>query len=149
MAKTAKTVAQRGVVVALPGRGNVAAQIDGRMRAPSYLTKPQADIWTQIIAAKPADWFGPESAPLLAMYCRAVASANHLAGIVERFERSKRLDSDKMRAYALALGAFDKQSKLLVSLATKMRLTQQSQYTPKSAGTASRRGGASKKPWEE
>ena len=150
MAKTAKTVAgSRGVVVALPGRANVSAQNDGRIRAPSYLTRDQADIWTQIVASKPATWFGPESAPLLAMYCRAVASANHLAKMVEKFECKKRLDSDAMRAYSLALAAFEKQSKLLLSLATKMRLTQQSQYTPKSAGTAARRGGGVKKPWDE
>lgn len=149
MAKPAKTVAgSRGVVVPLPGRANLGAHSDGRIRPPAYLSKAQADVWTQTVAAKPADWFGRESAPMLSMYCRAVASAEHLARIVDKFERRKRLDSDGMHAYGIALASMEKQSKLVISLATKMRLTQQSQYTPKAAGTASRRGGAQKKPWE-
>jgi len=149
MAKAAKTVAVRGVVVALPGRSNIAAQSDGRIRPPTYLTTAQSNVWRQTVAAKPADWFGSESAPMLAMYCRAVASAEHLAAIVDKFERRKRLDSDGMHAYGIALASMEKQSKLVISLATKMRLTQQSQYTAKSAGTASRRGNAPKKPWDE
>lgn len=119
------------------------------MRAPPYLSKAQSDVWAQTVAAKPADWFGRESAPMLAMYCRAVASAEHLARIVDKFERRKRLDSDGMHAYGIALASMEKQSKLVISLSTKMRLTQQSQYTPKAAGTASRRAGAAKKPWDE
>lgn len=149
MTTTAKTVGADDVVVALPGLGNTGAKGDGRMRPPAYLSKPQAQIWIQTVAAKPADWFGAESAPMLAMYCRAVSSAEHLARIVERFETRKRLDSDGLHAYGIALSSMDKQSKLVISLATKMRLTQQSQYTAQSAATASRKGNAAKKPWDE
>lgn len=42
----------------------------------------------------------------------------------------------------------DTEVRRAMSLATKMRLTQQSKYTEKSAETASRRAGSGLKPWQ-
>lgn len=117
--------------------------------APAYLTKEQAAIWREIIATKPADWFDADSAPLLAAYVRAVASCNRLARIVDDFERSRRFDSDALRAYSAALTAQERASKVLISLATKMRLTQQSRYRADEAERRNRNAPkAVKKPWE-
>jgi hypothetical protein len=42
----------------------------------------------------------------------------------------------------------DTEAKRATSIATKLRLTQQSRYTPQAAATADRKAGSGAKPWQ-
>ena len=59
-------------------------------------------------------------------------------------------DPEGLRRYSGLLGMAQRESASIASLATRMRLTQQSRYTAKSAATLVRNaGGPMKKPWIE
>jgi hypothetical protein len=47
------------------------------------------------------------------------------------------------------LKARDRETKQLVSLATRLRLTNQARYTPQAAGTAGRQHVAGPRPWDD
>ena len=116
--------------------------LPSRLEPPAHLSQAQADIWRAVVETKPADWFGADSAPLLTEYVRAVDMTNLLelqiqAAVAGEGDISMK-DLLKMR---------DTEARRAVTLATKMRLTQQSRYTDKSAGTADRKAGSAR-PWQ-
>jgi hypothetical protein len=109
---------------------------------PPELTAAEAVLWREIVESKPADWFGPDSLPILKEYVRATAMCDHLAVMV-----GKALDlgdGDVVKQY---LDMRDKESRRAVSLATKMRLTQQARYGPRDADRADRRASGAR-PWQ-
>ncbi len=109
---------------------------------PSDLTTRQAEIWRDVVESKPIEWFGPDSLPLLKEYCRAAAVCDVLEGrVAAALEGS---DAVVARAY---LDMRDKEAKRAALLATKLRLTQQSRYTPQASATANKRA-AGRRPWE-
>jgi hypothetical protein len=93
------------------------------------------------VDAKPADWFGEESAPLLAEYVRACLSADlmdkQVKAAIAGGDAGEIKEMMKLR---------DMESKRVLSIGTKLRLTQQSRYTPKAAATASK-GAGGRMPW--
>jgi hypothetical protein len=60
----------------------------------------------------------------------------------------KIVDDDSAKAFEAMLRARDRETKQLVSLATRMRLTNQSRYTPGAAGSAGKNNPTGAKPWE-
>jgi len=135
-----KSVEALSVVVSLPGQ---------RLEPPESLTEAQKETWRAVVATKPPEWFAADSAPVLVAYCKAVASHAFVALQLERFEKRKRMDGKALAAYRAMLKSQATQGALVASLATKLRLTPQSRYTPQSAATASRKtSDAQKKPWE-
>lgn len=110
-----------------------------RVEPPAGLSSQESELFRSIVAAKPADWWTEDNAPLLIEYVRGVAMVNKLAKMIELAE-----DIGELKTL---LDMRDKESRRITSLATKMRLAQQSTYTDKSAGTAKGRGGA-RKLWE-
>jgi hypothetical protein len=105
--------------------------------APDVLSERQAELWRQITRSKPADWWDAGSLPVLrALVCHIDTCELvqlHFAAVgspgdpdaLDRLERLARLR--------------ERESKSVASLSTKLRLTQQSRYTPLSARTAERR----------
>lgn len=121
----------------------VPAGLPSRMEPPEYLSETQKAIWRAVVATKPVEWFSADNAPLLVEYVRAVDMGNLLelqiaATMAGQGDISMK-DLLKMR---------DTESRRAMSLATKMRLTQQSRYTEKSAATADRNSGNGGKPWQ-
>lgn len=120
----------------------VPAGLPSRMEPPQHLTETQQTLWREIVATKPVDWFSADNAPLLVEYVRAVDMGNLLEiQIMATMAGSGDIgmkDLLKMR---------DTEARRAMSLATKMRLTQQSKYTDKAAGTADRNSGSGAKPW--
>lgn len=110
--------------------------------APKELSPAEARLWEETVASKPADWFGPDNYPLLKEYCRAAVMCDTLARQARAAVRKKDAATIK-----LVLDMRDKEAKRAASLGTKLRLTQQSKYTPQAAATADRRvkGG---RPWQ-
>ncbi len=109
---------------------------------PADLTEAEAALWSVVVESKPADWFGPDSYPVLKEYCRAASACDQLAPVVE-----KALQGGKAKDIREALALRDLESKRLAAIATKLRLTQQSRYTPQASATANRKAGG-RRPWE-
>lgn len=109
--------------------------------APSDLSDAEAELWREIVESKPADWFDVDSAPVLKEYIRAVTMCDVLDARVKEVLAAGHSDVKQL------LDMRDKESRRMVSMATKLRLTQQSQYTAKSAATANKRAGG-KRPWQ-
>lgn len=120
----------------VPGSG-----IDSRLPPPPDLSEPEAVLWSQVVDSKPADWFDVDTAPVLKEYVRAAATCDLLDARVKQ-ALSKGDDPKGL------LDMRDKESRRMVSMATKMRLTQQSQYSHRAASTANRRA-SGKRPWEK
>ena len=121
----------------------VPSGIPQRIEPAAGLTASQAELWREVVQSKPVEWFGPDSAPLLCEYVRAVDMCNLLSIQVEAAladgDRGVLKDVLKLR---------DMESKRVAALATKLRLTQQSRYTPQAAATANKRVGEGAKPWQ-
>lgn len=106
---------------------------------PEGLTEDQAGVWRTVVGARSADFFSEDAAPLLEEYCRVVVMCRLLA-----FQVEAALAADEPSSLKALLGMRDKESRRMASLATKLRLTNQSRYTPQAAGTAAKKGGGGK-----
>lgn len=133
-----KSIAELSVVSVAPG---------SRPEPPADLTEAEATYWREVSATKPADWWKADTHILLKAYCRAAVQHDQIAAAIGAIS-SRRLKTDKGWA------KYERMRKLqattsgeLSSLATKMRLTQQSRYTEKSAATADRKA-SSGRPWD-
>ena len=114
-----------------------------RPEPPARLSAPERDIWREITAGKPADWFGADNLPLLEHYCAAILASRQIA------ERLRATSTECLDDYERLISLATKVGGQLATLATKMRLTQQSRYNEKTASTAANRGAAAaRKPWE-
>jgi hypothetical protein len=118
------------------------APTDTWMPPPPDLTATEQELWNRVVRSKPADWFSDDSAPLLAEYVRSAVACDRLAAWVEMAFNDG--DADSLKA---ALDMRDKESRRTANLATKLRLTQQSRYTPQAAATANR-SVTGRRPWQ-
>lgn len=114
---------------------------------PERLTEAQAEAWRSIVATKPADWFGPDTYPLLVEYIRATEQADLLAKELEEFDPEWLRDEDGLERYEKMNRLVDAKSTSMARLATKMRLSQQSRYDARPAARAAARAGGADKPW--
>ena len=109
------------------------------LEPPAGLTEDQADVWRSVVGARSADFFGEDAVPLLEEYCRVVVMCRLLAIQIEAGIAGG--DAAELKAL---LDMRDKESRRMTSIATKLRLTNQSRYTPQSAATAAKKGGGGK-----
>lgn len=125
-----------------------------RAKPPRDLSKRQRKLWKEILNTKPPDWFEADSLPILRAYVVAIEMHDSLTKEIEGIDESLQVLSDPLDRVNLLggkmklLDAQAKQAALMASLAVKMRLTQQSRYTPQAAATANKKTAAGKKPWE-
>jgi hypothetical protein len=125
----------------------VAGSIDGRPRAPSDLTEDEQGIWDRTVANEAADTFKTAALQqLLRDYCRHVATSERLSLQIERGTR----DGSNMSLDDLTklIRIRDCETKASADKATKLRLTNQSRYTPQAAATAAKNVTANK-PWDQ
>ncbi len=120
----------------------------GRPDPPTDLGAAEADLWRSVVATKPADWFTRDTQPLLAAYCQAIVSWRNISTQVAAFDVAWLATDDGLKRYDRLMKMQDRQARVMASMATKMRLTQQSKYGPRAADTASKAGAAAK-PWEQ
>lgn len=122
----------------------VAGSIDGRPKAPGSLTKFQASLWDRTVANEASETFKTVALQqLLIEYCRHVEMADWLEKSIQSCKAKGDLD-DLVKLVRLR----DCETKALADKATKLRLTNQSRYTPGAAGTAAKKGGGELKPWQ-
>lgn len=126
----------------IEGKSTLKLEPAGRLEPPSGLTKDEAVLWRNVVDSKPAEWFQADSAPLLTEYVRAVATCDQLA---KRVKEALKYGNEQVLGKVLDMR--DKEAKRAAQLATKLRLTQQSRYTPQAAATADRKA-SGKRPWE-
>lgn len=140
MQRGRKSAASLAVVTPLPGQ---------RAAPPDELTKAEADIWRSVVSTKPAEWFQPDSYPLLVAYCRHTVMARLLS---EQIGRLPSVEEDPTTFDVLKelLKMRDRESKAVNMFARSMRLTQQSRLKAETAATAHNRanGTTAKKPWD-
>jgi hypothetical protein len=111
----------------------------------------QQELWRQVVSSEPADQFKTAALrQLLRVFCQHVGTAQALAKLIDDFRQEWLCADDGLARYEVLLKLRDRETKAAASLATKLRLTNQSRYTPQAAGTASRNSSsAGLPPWEK
>lgn len=94
-----------------------------RQKPPHELNDEEVEVWHAVVTSMPADWFDSGTVPLLTQYCRHVVQTRHLADLIEQATSAKRL---VVKDYDRLLKMQQRESAVICSLATKMRITQQS-----------------------
>ena len=106
---------------------------------PDGLTDEQAQVWRDTVESRSADYFGQDAAPLLEEYCRVVVMCRLLAVQIEAA-----IAGDEDGDLKALLDMRDKESRRMASIATKLRITNQSRYTPDKAAVRARKGSGGK-----
>ena len=109
---------------------------------PSELTDEQAGEWLSVTSRLPADWFPRETHGLLAQYCRHVIAARRVSQLIQNAENTGQ--EFDVEDYDRLLKMQEREGRAMSSLATRMRITQQTQYDK-----TKKRGSQVKRPWEE
>lgn len=118
-----------------------------RPEPPEHLSEAESAEWRDIAARMPPDWFTRESWPLLEAYCHHVVTRRLLARELAGFDRERLAEPEGLKRYDKLTAIAARESNILATLATKLRLSQQSRYGPRAAHSAAQRGTV-KKPWE-
>lgn len=113
-----------------------------RPEPPQHLTDDERQLWREVVATKPADWFQRDSHPVL---CAYVQSTLIHRALMNQFHAGEFPVGSK--PYDELIKLIVKVAGSLAQLAGKLRLTQQSRYTPQSANTASKKA-VPLRPWE-
>ena len=122
--------------IAAPGKIETVQRPD----APYDLTDEQSEEWWAVVNRLPADWFPRETHGVLAQYCRHVVTARRVAQLVAACEADVDMDLDQ---YDQLLRMQEREGRALSSLATRLRITQQSTVSAKT-----KKPGPVKRPWE-
>lgn len=121
--------------------------IDGRPKTPADLTEFQQGVWERTVANEPADTFRTAALQqLLRDYCAHVETAHALTEQINRaIGPGSNMSIDELTKLVRLR---DCETKASADKATKLRLTNQSRYTPGAAGTAAKNAAPAKKPWQ-
>jgi hypothetical protein len=136
-----KSAASQGLPVASPQ-----TQVVRRPDAPLDLTPEESQEWNRVTEAMPADWFSPESFPLLSQYCRHIVSARRVSQLID--QEIARTDVDVAQIDKL-LQMQSRETASLKAMAASMRLSQQASYSARGAGGEKSRRNTVKRPWED
>lgn len=116
---------------------------------PNELNEAQAKVWRETAASESVTFF--DTAALQAMlkdYCRHTVTAAEMSELIDKYDLTMVMDDDTAKLLDRLTKMRDRETKAAADKATKLRLTNQSRYTPKAAGTASKNGSKNLKPWE-
>ena len=138
-----------------PKSANDWSVIDGgfsgihRPDPPEDLTEAQAAIWQKIVSSEKPDFFGNQACRdmLKDLVCHR-DSINSLTATINQFRTEWLRSADGARMYDRYLKMRSDETRVFSLLATRLRLTNQSRYTPGAAATAGR-SVAQVRPWEE
>ena len=97
-----------------------------RQLAPGELNDEEVEVWSAVVNDQAADWFSPSTVPVLAAYCRHTIAARRVAEYIEKATSDPDLS---ISDYDRLLKMQERESRAIASLATKMRMTQQSTRT--------------------
>ena len=109
-------------------------------KAPDNLTPEQTIEWDAVVGRMPADWFLRETHGILANYCRHVISASTISSRLEEHERKE----GDVQEYDRLLKMREREVRSASSLATRLRITQQTTYDK-----SKKKGGSANKLWDK
>ena len=112
-----------------------------RPKPPAELDPEQSAEWRAVVDRMPADWFGRETFAMLAQYCRHTVAARRVAQLIADHESS---EDFSVVDYDRLLKMQEREGRAISSLATKMRISQQSAYDK-----SKKRQPSARKPWEQ
>jgi hypothetical protein len=112
-----------------------------RQTAPHELSDEETEIWASVVNSEPADWFSPSTIPALVQYCRHVVHARRIAELLDKALSDPAL---AVTDYQRLLKMQEVETRALLTLMTKMRLSQQSTTNHR----GNKKPGATRKPWE-
>ena len=113
---------------------------DSRPAPPAGLTDAEAEEWRKITARLPREWFPVETHGLLTALLKHQTTYRVLCGLIEKFDLSSLTETDVgVMTYSRLLAMRARESKALMDLATRLRLTPQSRYQPDRAATQAKR----------
>ena len=122
-----------------------------RPGAPDDLSDEQKRIWTETVTSEGAEFFNTAALrELLKDYCRHKTTGAMLTKQIQGYEAllPGPMGDDTLKEFDRITKMRDRETKAAADLATKLRLTNQSRYTPKAAATASKASGSNRKPWD-
>lgn len=93
---------------------------------PAHLTDDEAEVWRAVVNDMGAEWFRPSNLELLPAYCAHVVSLRHIRGMIGQLLEGE--EGFDLRDYDRLLKMQKRETEGIASLATKMRLSQQSTY---------------------
>lgn len=129
----------------------IAGGLGRRPDAPDDLTDGQKQIWNDTVASEGVDFFNTAALrELLKDYCRHKTTGAMLTKQIQGYEAllPGPMGDDTLKEFDRITKMRDRETKAAADLATKLRLTNQSRYTPKAAATAAKNASTSRKPWE-
>jgi hypothetical protein len=128
----------------IPGRS------ERRPPPPADLSEAAKKLWRDITETEPQAAFASAAQRhLLRLYVEHLTFRADLQRLIEATPVERIVDPDHMDAIERLLKNREREDRLLLTLATRMRLTAQSRYTASAAATASRNNpGPGPRPWE-
>lgn len=127
----------------------VAGRLGERPEPPPDLTEAEGEIWRATVASEAVDFFSTDALrELLKDYCRHKATAAAVTIQINQYDASGLMIPAVAAMFDRLTKIRDRETKAAGDKATKLRLTNQSRYTPKAAGTASKNSSIGQKPWE-
>ena len=90
------------------------------------MTREQRDEWIAIVDRMDEDWFPRESHQLLAQYCRHACEARRISGIITAHTLDPAVTETWLKQYDRLLKIQEREGRAMSSLATRLRITQQS-----------------------
>jgi hypothetical protein len=139
--RTSQAAEEVGVVIA--------GSFGKRPEPPEDMIEEEAAIWRETVSSEAADFFS--TAALRAMlkdYCRHRSAAEKISQVVAIFQSDWLKNAEGAKRYHGLLKMRDLETRAAADKATKLRLTNQSRYTPQAASTASRNAARGLKPWD-
>jgi|SRR5215217_7067250 len=118
-------------------------EIAERPMPPFDFDNQEATIWSTIVNSMPADWFNTGSIPLLTQYVRHVVASRNIAQLIA--DATSNSEEINVKLYIALLRAQKEESSALSSLATKLRISNQSLINKRGNH---KEVGAKSKPWE-
>jgi hypothetical protein len=137
------------------GRHSAASQVIAggfteRPEPPKNLTLRQNAIWREVVASEDPNFFNTGVLRgLLADYCRSRATAEGITAVIEASAEVWMQDSESVANHERLLRMRDRELKAMVTVATKLRLTNQSRYVPHTAATAAKKTPKEDLPWRK
>lgn len=120
-----------------------------RSPPPPGLTEAERAIWTDVVSSMPAAWLSRGQHPLLKQYCRHVARAEMLSGLVNGFEPAWIGEEGGVDRLNRLLAMSERETKALTASARALRLTPHSQYSHRTGAVLMQdASGPAKRPWE-
>ena len=128
----------------LPGRE------ERRPPPPEGMTEAQTKLWRDVVETEPASLFDSAARRhLLRLYCEHATFRADLQGLIDKTPVEAVADPEKASAFEAMLRLRDRETKALVSLATRLRLTNQARFTAQAAATEARNMASGTKPWDD